>query len=318
MATLPEQENLTLQAVEAAVKANADEGFRPHLGASIIGRPCLRQLWYGFRWTLKSDHSPRILRLFARGQREEDVFADLLKGAGIEVDEVDPVTGNQYRYAVIGGHVGGSSDGQAEGIPEAPKTRHIVEMKTHGDKSFKLLAKQGLRESKPEHWTQMQLYMHWSGLTRALYMAVNKNDDQLHIERVRYDELEAVQMEARARTVIEAATPPAKISADPAWYQCKFCDFSDVCHGRTQPERHCRTCLHSTPELDGDARWSCQRWGMDIPTAADQQRGCPEQRLIPALYEQANDCHCVGAKPEENRVFYSNGTADGGKQDAAA
>ena len=33
----------------------ADDGLRQHLGASLIGKPCERALWYAFRWTtLKS------------------------------------------------------------------------------------------------------------------------------------------------------------------------------------------------------------------------------------------------------------------------
>ena len=31
-----------------------------------------------------------------------------------------------------------------------------------------------------EHWAQMQVYMHLSGLTRALYLAVCKDNDALH------------------------------------------------------------------------------------------------------------------------------------------
>ena len=29
----------------------ADDGLRQHLGASLIGKPCERALWYTFRWT---------------------------------------------------------------------------------------------------------------------------------------------------------------------------------------------------------------------------------------------------------------------------
>ena len=30
----------------------------------------------------------------------------------------------------------------------------------------------GVKEAKPEHWAQMQCYMNWAGLERALYIAV--------------------------------------------------------------------------------------------------------------------------------------------------
>jgi len=39
----------TLDAIEQAVVASGDDGLRPHLGASQIGKPCERALWYRFR-----------------------------------------------------------------------------------------------------------------------------------------------------------------------------------------------------------------------------------------------------------------------------
>ena len=88
----------TMAAVEAAVVAKADDGLRPHLGASLIGRDCERALWLTFRWARKQSHDARMLRLFARGQREEQVFIDLLRDAGIQVVDVDATTGRQFTF----------------------------------------------------------------------------------------------------------------------------------------------------------------------------------------------------------------------------
>ncbi len=68
-----------------------------------------------------------------------------------------------------------------------PKTWHVLEFKTHGTKSFADLTAKGVLVSKPQHGAQMQIYMHLTGITRALYMAVCKNTDALHIERVEAD-----------------------------------------------------------------------------------------------------------------------------------
>ena len=40
--------------------------------------------------------------------------------------------------------------------------------------------------------------------------------------------------------------------------------------------------MHSTPEVDGNARWSCSRHGRDL-TFNDQPLGCPNHLYIPAL-----------------------------------
>lgn len=299
MSKLPEQVTV-LTAIENAVVAALGGRPRPHLGASMIGKECERALWYSFHWAITGNKfSGRMLRLFDRGQEEEARFIRWLELAGVTVSAVDPRTGQQYTHADpdCGNHFGGSMDGACIGLPDAPKTWHVQEFKTHSDKSFKDVAKKGVLASKPEHYAQMQVYMHWSQMDRALYMAVNKNDDTLYVERIAYDKDAVLTLLARAKRVITEKEPPAGISERADWYQCKFCDYHAICHGRVDeltgligpqalPDVHCRSCLHSTAELtpdsEGKARWSCTRWQADIPVEG-QYQGCAEHRYIPAL-----------------------------------
>lgn len=64
---------------------NLEFPFRNHLGGSLIGRPCLRELWYSFRWARKPSFAGRMLRLFERGHLEEFRFVKYLKMAGFEI-----------------------------------------------------------------------------------------------------------------------------------------------------------------------------------------------------------------------------------------
>lgn len=282
MAALPEPQHTTVRAIEQAVEAEAETGFRAHLGASIIGRPCERALWYSFRWATKSAHSGRILRLFARGQREEDVLVDLLRKAGIEVHPADPATDEQFRVSAVGGHFGGSLDGAGVGFVEAPEKWHVLEFKTHNDKSFKQLVKDGVEKAKPEHFAQMQSYMALTGMDRAFYFAVNKNDDQIYAERVRHSAKISDEIIEKAKRIIVSDNPLEKISQDPAWYQCKFCDHHTLCHAKAVPPVSCRTCIHATPELNGQGRWTCGAHGQDL-TIEDQSNACPSHAYLPSL-----------------------------------
>lgn len=300
MVRLPDNPHTTIAAIERAVVASADDGFRPHLGASLLGGPCDRALWFAFRWAAKPTHPPRVLRLFARGSREEEVFAQLLRRADVTVLTVDPATGKQFRHSACGGHVGGSMDGAVQGLVEAPKKWHVLECKTHSAKSFAGLKAKGVKASKPEHWHQCNLYMHWSNMERAYYFAVNKDDDELYGERLEYDRVEAQKLLARAERIVQSKEPPPGVSTDPAWWQCKFCAYRDQCHAQRLPLPHCRTCLHATPEPDGEARWSCARWQADIPLEA-QKEGCPEHRYIPGLVTYARP---VDASESNNWVEY--------------
>lgn len=259
---------------------------RAHLGASVIGRPCERQLWYSFRWCYRETFDGRTLRLFARGHREEHVFAADLRAIGVKFNQVDQRTGKQFSFSTVGGHVGGSMDGEGVGFPEAPTVRHVIEFKTSSAKAFKELAK-GVKVAKPEHWAQIQLYMRWSGINAAIYMSVNKDTDDIHCERIEADAAASEALEAKAQRIVTAAAPLPGISDDPAWYECKFCPAAGVCHRGEGVQINCRTCVHSTPELDGDGRWTCaQAGGVDIP-ADVRPVGCPSHRLIPALVRWA-------------------------------
>ncbi len=299
MAELPAPQQQTLDAIYKAYEAKAERNHRTYLGMSTMGNECDRALWYAFHWA----HEPekldgRKLRLFETGHREEARMLDDLELAGVTVHRVDPATGEQWALTALGGHFRGHMDGQGEGFEEAPKARHVLEFKTHNEKSFKALVKDGVQKAKPGHYAQMQLYMHYAGLSRAFYMAVNKNTDEIHTERVEYDGLVALGLENRARTIINCPEPPARLHDDPtakmAWV-CNYCPGFAVCHGGQFSPRNCRTCLHATPAEGG---WTCDRFGtLDEET---QRRGCSLHLFIPGLVPGEQ----VDADPEHGTVTY--------------
>ena len=282
---IPEPENNTIKAIVRHYEDCQDDGFRAHLGASLIGRPCDRALWYTFRWCSEVKHAGQLLRLFQTGHLAEERFVADLRNVGITVFETDPATGEQFRVSACNGHFGGSLDGVGQGFMEAPKTWHLIEMKTHNEKSFNNLVKKGVQEAKPEHFIQMQVYMYLADpkLTRAFYIAVNKNTDELYGERVRLDPAIGRATVDKAGCIIASDRPLGKISEDPSWYLCKFCDHHAICHGQTAPTVNCRTCLHSTPIEDGE--WSCARHDMEIPLSV-QKNGCESHLYNPYLLEQ--------------------------------
>lgn len=258
MAAIPQPTHTTAAAVVAWREQTTDTSHRAHLGASVIGHPCERHLWLLFRWAGSEKFDGRMLRLFDTGRREESRVHEELRGIGCEVWADDG--GAQYRVHAIGGHFGGAMDGVVRGLPEAPKAWHVLEVKTYSDKLFAELVKKGVKGAKPQHWVQMQTYMHLADIDRALYYAVNKNTDALHIERVDRDREEGQRILARAERIITASEPPLRLSDDPAYFECKWCRFYEQCHGQALPEVNCRTCAHATPITEGDGGlWRCER-----------------------------------------------------------
>lgn len=295
MVALPKPSTLTVSAILAAYETAQESGFRNHLGASGIGADCERAIWYSWRWTTRARHTGRLLRLFQTGHLAEARFLSDLRRIGVTVLDVDPKSGRQWNFRDASGHFGGSADGVGIGFLEAPKAWHICEFKTFSAKSYAALAKDGVVKSKPMHAAQMQVYMHLAGIEQAFYLAVNKDTDDLYQERLDYDADAAIRLMAKAKRIIDNPQPPAKISTDPAWYQCRFCDHSEACHGTAMPDRHCRSCLHSSTVQDG--AWTCQRHNQPIDRRA-QEAGCAAHLYIPGLV------HGQQADAGENWVSY--------------
>ena len=276
---IPEPKHTTSAAIYEAIERNNNELPRPHLGASLIGHHCERWLWLSFRWAVREKFSGRILRLFRRGQEEEKYLVADMRAAGIEMDAEE--NGKQYRVEVLP-HFGGSMDGVIhKGVPEAPSKKHVFEAKTHSKKSFDDLLKNGVEKSKPQHFAQCQVYMGGTGIDRALYVAVCKDDDRIYTERVKFDAEIFEKLKAKAERIIFTDRMPEPISADPSWYQCKFCPAHTFCHkSHWATEVNCRTCAHSTAKDDGT--WHCARWDDTIPTAS-QHTGCDSHVFHPDL-----------------------------------
>ena len=264
--------------IEDAYRAD-DGGHRSHFGFSGIGRDCDRDLWMGFRWVSHHPPKPRMLRLFNRGHREEAVFLALLDMIGVHI-HVNP-DGGQDRVSAVNGHAGSALDATLYGVPDAPNEWVLGEFKTHNTKSFcKLVADNSVRVSKIQHYAQMQACMERRGIHKTLYLATNKNDDDLYGEMVDYNAEVAGKYLARAERLIFATVPPPRLSDDPSDDRCRMCDRLDPCHYGTPPLRNCRTCRHSVATACG--RWGCNLHNRTLDKNA-QLAGCEQYEVIPEL-----------------------------------
>jgi hypothetical protein len=235
---------------------------RDHLGASVIGMECHRAIWYAWRWVKFEIFSGRMLRLFERGTLEEQRFIKLLRGIGTTVWEVNPATGKQFRIYGCSGHFGGSGDSVGI-LPQLPNEPVLLEFKTHNLKSFLYLINNGVKKAKPQHYSQMCKYGEYYKFKYGLYCAVNKNDDDLWFELVELDWRLAHDLENKAADIIQAKIPPNRISDQPSYFTCKYCNFADICHNNTPVEINCRSCKMCIPIEN--AEWKCIRYNQVIP-----------------------------------------------------
>lgn len=274
------------------IKHETAEPPREYLGASQIGKECDRLLWLQFRHAFSEKISGRMQRLFDRGKHEEFVFSDLLQLVGCRLEHAM----DDQLWVDMVPFVGGHPDGIiTEGLPGAEKTKHIVEMKTHNLKSFSDLCARGVQASKPEHFTQMQLYCYALGIKRWLYIAVCKDTDELYCERGALDEDHARSQLERATRIIMADRAPVPMHTDPAYYKCKWCPANDICHGKKTiaPEQiSCHTCAYATPAED--AHWHCTLYGGDVIPDPSKEYPCHVIHPDMALCWQVKDTGNAG------------------------
>ena len=297
------QQSKTVKAIFDHYKEIGDaEPVRGYLGASIIGHPCSRYLWYTFRHCCKPKFDGRMRRLFETGDLAEARFVQNLRDIGCEIHDADK-DGKQFEVKALHGHFSGHMDGCAYCIPEAPKTWHVLEFKTHNAKRFKILERERVQKAQPKHYAQMQAYMHLTGMTRALYLAVNKDNDDLYSERIHYDAEYATQLIEKAEGIIVATTPPERVGSRPDSYNCKWCDAQSLCWGYKHerdilnviPEcpalpisvLSCRQCCHAEPVMSGQyGQWTCKKYKRGLSPEC-QVRLCEDHLVLPGLFSFA-------------------------------
>jgi hypothetical protein len=277
MAELPRLHTLTALAIEDACRKLRTEEAKdaPNLRMSSIGNPCDRALWYALRWAHPpAIPEPRISRIFDNGHDREERLVSYLRTAGFTV------TNAQAELAASGGVLIGHIDGVIEGIPEEPKTPHLLEIKTMNAARFKAFRSKGLVASNPKYWTQANAYAVSLGLDRILFVVECQDTKAIHTERLQADPVAAAQVFARAERIARAVEPPERMTNDANFWECRTCPAYQVCHKGAPARRNCRTCA-----AFGLAGRTCLQ---DEPTKVppDVERiGCGYHLYIPGLVD---------------------------------
>lgn len=317
MAPLPQVTSPTVAAIYAAYEAANSERDGRSISVSTLAEECSRKLFYDFRWCSPAEKiNGRTLRIFETGNIEEERWVENLRMIGCDVvdKEPDPRTGHMKQIMVeaCDGHVRGYLDSEILGLPEAPKTIHVGEIKSHNLKSFTALKKDGVQKSKPLHYGQIQTYMHQRGRDRGIYLAVCKDTDELYTERLHLDVEYCLRLLARAQRIIDGHEPPAKLHENPdskMAFACGWCKHKPVCHEAARSRANCRTCIYSSPEAGGT--WSCSRWAKPL-SIEEQTNGCPAHLYLPALIhgeqiDSDEDAETITYKMHDGSVWTDGG-----------
>ena len=253
-------------------KGNTTGMPRHYIGLSGLAGGCMRNLWYTFRWVKASSISGRTNRIFAVGHASEEVMVKDLRSIGIECWNV---LDDQDEFTAAFGYAMGHPDGYGKGVPGNEEETHLLEFKTANEKSFKDMVKKGVKESKPVYYGQMVLYMHMKALNKALFMMVNKNTSEYYTEIVDKNYDYAVELLKRGESIVFCENPNefTRIgSGKPDWFECRWCNYNDICFGKEEVAENCRTCQNC--DLLGDGKFACGKDNDRLLNLDDQLKGC--------------------------------------------
>ena len=239
MATLPQPQIIT-DMYEAASRARGTKG-RSYLGMSGIGGRCERALWYAFRGYTPSALEGRAQMIFNLGDLVEQEVLKWLRAAGYRIAE------QQREFVALNGYFRGHCDGVIEGVTKRP---HILEIKSASSGRFKMFQKDGIRAVSEEYWAQVQCYMGYGGLDRAVWVVMNKDTCELYSERAHFAKSEFKALEEKAARIINAKDKPPRGYPEGA-RECGRCGYAGHCASEdpyVQTTQTCGSCWYCEPE----------------------------------------------------------------------
>lgn len=241
---------------------------RAYLGASSIGDPCWRRLYYTFHFASKRKPDfGKEKRIFDMGHLAESLIVKHLAKIGIRC------WADQEEIIGFQGHCKGHIDGRALGFPEYKDEEVLLEMKSAKNSKYNEFFRFGVKRTNIIYFSQMQRYMGKLKLNLAAFVMINKDNSAMYIEFVPFEEDFYKDLLKKEREIIMSEAPPPK-----NWIKdskdCSWCKEYDVCHGGAQPQKNCRTCRFCDIEPEG--KWSCMKKNEkeNLITYEQQIEGC--------------------------------------------
>lgn len=240
MVQIPAYGDPTLRELERAVeREQRDEERRQYLGASMIGDPCARKIWYEYNNYPRDEISHIGLMAAQSGYFAEEITAKRLQS----IEGIELITHNRHNkqigFSAFDGKFKGHVDGLITGLLQAPKRQHIWEHKDKDHKKFnefkntkeKFGEKNALENWNIIYFAQAQIYMHFLQCDRH-YMTVSYAGGRKYEScRTEYQPEKAAQYIERAEKILNATQEPPRISDKRDFFMCRWCQFKDICHG---------------------------------------------------------------------------------------
>lgn len=194
------------------------------MGGSLLGEECDRRLYWSYKRPFVVKDA-RIQRIFDMGNRIEDYILDLLREAGITVYDKDE---NGEQYGFKDEELAGHSDGVLVGLPDIDSPA-LFECKSAKNSTFNQFVKKGVREVNNKYFVQTQVYMKYLNLKYCLFIVMNKDNQELYQEIIKYEPQVADIYIQRGKDIARAKELPARAYNSSTFFKCRMCEFNEDC-----------------------------------------------------------------------------------------
>ena len=187
-----------------------------HFYITDAGR-CARALFFKFKNAPRKEMEPSVLRLFDHGDHMHQLIMKALLGTRdvhVVASEV-----NIPPQEII--------SGRSDAIISDGKNLYVLDIKSMNSMIFDKLS-----QPKEENVDQLQLYLHYFKVPKGILLYVNKNTLGLKEFVVDYNKersLSLLQGLAETKVKIDACIVPDRIAGYPDDWQCRYCQFRNIC-----------------------------------------------------------------------------------------
>jgi CRISPR/Cas system-associated exonuclease Cas4 (RecB family) len=178
---------------------------------------CPRAIFFKFKKAPREEMEARVLRMFDHG----DYIHQLIMRSLMAIKDVRVITAEV--------DIGPQEiiSGRADAIISDRKDLYVLDIKSMNSMVFK-----NLEEAKEENVNQVQLYLHFFKVPKGILLYVNKDTQELKEFVVNYDQKRAEALLSDLSDLkkkIDKNLIPDRIPTWPDDWQCKYCQFREIC-----------------------------------------------------------------------------------------
>ena len=178
---------------------------------------CGRAVFFKFKNVPREQMKANILRLFDHGDHVHQLIMKPL----LSIRDIHVVASevNIPPQEIV--------SGRSDAILSDGKNMYVLDIKSMNSMIFDRLS-----EAKEENINQLQLYLHYFKIPKGILLYVNKNSLELKEFVVDYDKKMALGLINNLNEIkkkIDSNIIPVRLSDHPKNWQCRYCQFKDIC-----------------------------------------------------------------------------------------